>query len=202
MKSCNLCTLFTRQRNVKGSISYTGHCLETRQEWRLRAGLPWGRWSGRLRCGTALRPGGSKSARSSLVWGYRKIVWTVYNNHPCKGKPVVGDKLEETTPIRNLVGMISPQVVHACDKLAAVACIRKSNLVGHPKRSQRGTGASEQENRNTSMNRTGGCSHNPCPNLPCEALLGKIEKEMRGTEEIHTAIRRTTTLQVLAHVLA
>jgi hypothetical protein len=51
------------------------------------------------------------------------------------------------------------------------------------------------------MNRTGGRSDDPRSNLTSKRLLGKIEKGMGGTEEIHATIRRTTSLEVLAHVL-
>ena len=43
------------------------------------------------------------------------------------------DDLKQTPSVRNFVGVIRTKVVHAGNEFTAVASVRQSNLVGHPK---------------------------------------------------------------------
>jgi hypothetical protein len=121
-----------------------------------------------------------------LVWGCRKIVRRVHNNDLQKGKPIVSDKLKETTTVGNLIGVIRTKIVHARNELAPIARICKANLVGHPKGSQRGALASQEKNRNGSMENAGRSRDDTCADLATEVLLRQVEKGMRGTQKIHT----------------
>ena len=43
------------------------------------------------------------------------------------------DDLKETPSVRNFIGVFTPKVVDAGNEFTAVASVRQSNLVGHPK---------------------------------------------------------------------
>ena len=43
----------------------------------------------------------------------------------------MGDDLKQTAPMRDFIGVLGTEVVHAGDEFTAVASVRQSNLVGH-----------------------------------------------------------------------
>lgn len=112
----------------------------------------------------------------------------------------MGHNLEETTAMRNLVGVLMSNIVHASNELAPIARICKANLVGHPKGSQRRRGTSQEENGNRSVERTGRDRNDPRANLAGKGLLRKVEKGVRRAEEVDATVRRTAGFEVLAHV--